>query len=351
MEQKVNYSFVASFQKMLLFCLVGMMLPFMACDDDDDVVDVDVKPNITVLLGTLGKGDNDYCSIVYKGFEKWEKNPNVTMVVHEPKTVDEASTIYRDWAKQSVKGGKSLMVVANAEYQEMVENTTLDLNANQQVLAFEMKLEKPMKGVYAFRSNHSGMAYLAGTIASVCKGATVFVGHENSLLVNATRNFREGFEKYSDQAIRYVKLSDNFEGFNMPEKAYELVKDDESRHHFILPLAGLSNQGVYNYLLECDKVHSDNEIIAAGVDVDLNALSPRIAFSYLVNIDKAIDEHLQCWFDGKPWPTSDMGLEKGITEIRFNPDFQQIGTASLEAMRKIYQENFEEAVEKDRQSK
>ena len=347
MKNMKKWSVVASIKKMVLACgLLAMVSPFVACDDDDEsAAPVEEKLNITVILGTLGMGDNDYCSMVYEGVKRWENNPNVKMDIRIPKSIEHAVEIYHDWAKETVKDGKSLMVVANGEYAEMVNTEVLELKENQQVLAFEMKLNKPLDGVHAFQSNHSGVAYLAGTMASLSGEACVVYAKRIPLLDNAGKHFNEGFKKYTSRDCKHVELANDFSGFDMPDKVYELMKEHPGE--FILPLAGFSNAGLYNYLQDCDKNNSENTIVGAGVDLDYNALSPRIAFSYMINIDKALDQHLNCWLEGKPWPNATFGLEDGITEIRINPDFTKVGNVTKAALEKMYKENFDEAAKKD----
>lgn len=330
------------FKRMLMVCcVVGMFVGFSACDDDDEDPMLNGKPTITVLLGVNGKGNNDYSALIYKAIEKWEKNPNVDMTIYHPKSNEEATKLYTDWAKKTANGAKSLMVPANGQFEDMVNNTRLDLKANQQVLAFEMTLKQPLKGIHSFEISHPGISYLAGKMASKCEEALVFIGSRTAMLTEAETMFHEGYG--SDKKYQAIELSQQFNGFNMPEVAKQKAK--EHPNAFILPLAGLSNNGVYEFLNECK---ADDKIMAAGMDVDCNHLSTRIPFSYIVNIDKAVDLHIQCWYDEKPWPNIVLGLEEGMTSIVINPDFTEVGGVTKADFEQLYQQYFKEASAKDR---
>ena len=329
-------------QVLLFCCSVVLFSGLSACDDDDDNGTVNEKPSITVLMGFNGKGNNDYSALIYKAIAEWEKNPDVDMKVFYPSTNEEAIEIYKNWCEKTANGGRVLMVPANGQFEYMVNNTPLSLASNQQVLAFEMHLAHPIKGVECFEISHSGVSYLAGKMASKCKEAVVLVGHKTPMLEHATKCFQKGFG--NDAHFQVHEISKWFDGFNKPEEAKRLAA--QHRDAFILPLAGLSNEGVYEFLNECD---AKDKIIAAGMDVDCNHKSSRIPFSYLVNIDKAINLYLQSWFDGEPWPSKTvLGLKSGITGIAINSDFKDIDAATIADLKACYNAYFDEACEWDK---
>ena len=330
------------FSRMLLLCsMIGMLFGFTACDDDDENPAMKGKPSITVLLGVNGKGNNDYSALIYKAIEKWEKNPNVDMTIYHPKSNEEATKLYKDWAKKTANGVKSLMVPANGQFEEVVNNTRLDLKANQQVLAFEMTLKQPLKGIHSFEISHPGISYLAGKMASKCDEAVVLIGSRTAMLNEAEAMFHKGYG--SDKKYQAIELSKQFNGFNMPDVAEQKAKENPDA--FILPLAGLSNNGVYEFLNKCK---DEDKIMAAGMDVNCNSLSTRIPFSYIINIDKAVDLHIQCWYDEKPWPDIVLGLAEGMTSIVMNPDFTEVAGVSKADFEEIYKKYFDEAAALDK---
>lgn len=336
---------------MLITSVISLIFGFSACSDDTPETNTDaMKKTVKVMMSTLVKQGNtdytDYNSIIQKAVTKWENDPQYDVTVFYPKTLEEAKRIYLNWVSTS-KDEKSLMVLANREFETMVNETKVNLADNQQVLAFELELTNPQKGIHAFVINHAGLAYLTGTMAALYENATVLLGYDTPGLEVAYTKFVEGFKKYNKTNCKKIYVSDGFDGFTMPEKAYEIVKKEELRNHFILPLAGLSNEGVYNYLNECEESDKENAIISAGVDIDCSDKSVRIPFSYMINIDKAIDDHLKAWYNNEPWPEGPLGLEKGITSIKINPNYTEVNGVKKADFEKRYQENFEEAKRKD----
>jgi len=134
----------------------------------------------------------------------------------------------------------------------------------------------------------------------------------------------------------------------MPDSAYRLAS--KMPKCFVFPLAGGSNNGIYEYTRETPLT----EILVAGMDVDCAAYSKRVPFSVIINIKAAVTRYLGNWLDGEALPDcATFTLADGMADIKMSDTFY----SSLDVWedyyddenywRQLYDEYKDEAIRKE----
>ena len=313
---------------------------FVACDDDEAIL-TDDKPLVTLITDYIGTDDQGYQSLVYQTAAQWEKREDINVNILLPKSKKTAEEMFTKWPEQTRELSKALLIVASHNYQEMLDQHRLELNENQQVIAFEGKAPHQSQGFSTFTFNRNGAAYLAGKMASKCKDIVVIAGEGQPYINKAWQAFQQGLEGQHTFNVTYLAF-DN-EGFNRPDSAYHATAQHPDA--FLFPLAGKSNLGVYRYLQECEWPH---QLMAAGMDVDCNARSERIPFSIVLHVDRLMNHYLQLWLDGQPLPLhKTWGMASGMVEVVLNSAFTQQLDVKPADYENFYQKYKAEAIEKE----
>lgn len=312
-----------------LMCLA--VLVFAACSSDDDASDTSQEKLVIVLFSPGGLGDRGYNDQILTGLQRVHKErTDCSMLFESPQSMEEAEELFSAWLERKSDGRKSLFVLASAEYEDMAQRLLNDKHAdmnNKAVLLFETGTQFSQPHVYTFRLNMYGASYLAGVTAAEmgCASPLVMLGSASDA---AVRLSADGFMAgYHDQTGREAQLdffANDWTGYNMSQRAYEMMPDLCRNHDFIYPVAGGTNLGVYRYLRE----HPE-EACTAGMDIDQSAFSNNITGSLVKHIDRLITEGVSAWLDN---PLNNMkhvelGLESGYVDWVLSARFSQYAPA------------------------
>ena len=333
--------FKRALRSTLLLCsAVATLCVNTACDDDDDDIVAD-KPSVTLITDYCETDDQGYHSLVYQTISQWEKRSDITVNILNPKSKEVAKEMYLKWPETFGKNGKSLLIVASPNYQEMVSEEHIQLNPQQQVLAFETQGQRLPEGVSSFAFNRNGASYLAGKMASKCGDIIVVAGKGYPYINAAWQAFQQGLEGQHVLNVEYLSYEED--GFNKPDSAYNIAKANPNA--FIFPLAGKSNLGIYHYMKDCP---SSQQIVAAGMDVNFNSKNIRIPFSIVLHIDKVLDQYLQDWISNRPWPTyQSWGMKSKMVEVVLNENFTSKLNVKKADYKTFFEKYKEEAIEKE----
>lgn len=117
-------------------------------------------------------------------------------------------------------------------------------------------------------------------------------------------------------------LANDVSGYAMADSAYRYASrlDD----HFVFPLAGGSNSGIY----KSSRESLFSTMLVVGMDVDCGAFSGRIPYSMVVHIDRIIEDYLTEWLQtGSMRRHQTYGLDSGMIEVvlsKYFADFSYI---------------------------
>lgn len=292
---------------LLFICLILMV----SCKEEEDI-ETDMRPQLTLITSISGLGDLGYNDMIMSGIMKFYYEQDINMSKTHPTDMEEVKRSVADWCSSTAgRPGKCMLLLADNAYEKILRELNITLADNQNILIFETESNDLPKGVITFNIDRYGVAYLAGCMAMKHEAATVVAAMpDNHILNRAIDGFADGYCSEGNTNLEIVYLAEDDSGFRMPNKAYQTTA--EINNAFIFPVAGGSNNGVYKYSRE------DNIFLPliAGMDVDCSYFSPRIPFSVVVRIDKLVNEYLTAWVQGKEIePFRTYGLASGITDI------------------------------------
>ncbi len=285
-----------------------MVSVLMTSCSEDKGNDSLYRPHLTVITSLNGAGDNGYNDKITAGVMQFYENHDVAMSLIRPRTIDEARSALHSWLAADADV-PSLLVLAGSDYESMMKSESITLGQNKKILMFE---SDGIPGICTFRIQRYGASYLAGCMASPHGKATVVTALPGEqTLTDGIRGFANGYSAHNGgRQAKVAYLADSYSGYAMPDSAYRLAATMED--HFIYPLAGGSNNGLYKYSRE----HSFVTMLVAGMDADCSAYSNRVPFSVVIKINEVVDRYLNDWYNGRDLAEHQtFGLESGVVDI------------------------------------
>ncbi|MBQ4162245.1 MAG: BMP family ABC transporter substrate-binding protein, partial [Parabacteroides sp.] len=283
-------------------------------------VDDVMLPRLTVVTSVNGLGDMGYYDKIMEGVMNFYEQHDLEMNLICPQDEEEVKQIISNWQNETRNEHKSLLLLADSEYEKLLRQTDIILSENQKILLFESRSTDLPDRVYTFYINRYGVSYLAGCMAREHTSATIIAAmSDNPLLEESINGFSDGYNSGgNNSSVNVVYLSKDETGFSMPNKAFQLAGDIENS--FIYPLAGGSNSGIYKYSRETPLYLP----LIAGMDTDCSLLSSRIPFSVVINIDRLVEQYLSEWYNGLEYAKNEVyGLEDSVTDIVISPVFYE----------------------------
>ena len=298
-----------------LICIAALS----SCSNSEDKAADAIQSHLTVIASMGGLGDMGYNDQILSGTMHFYEANNVSMNLIRPNSTGEVRQAVQKWQAETKNLKKSLLVLAGSEYENVLTESNVQLEDNQQILVFETKNQNLPKGVSSFYINRYGASYLAGCMAKEHEAATIVAAMPGTPTLNdAIAGFSDAYRTHSQQEAEVIYLADDESGFNMADNAYRVV--GEIHNTFIFPLAGGSNKGIYKYSRESDFYLP----LIVGMDTDCSMYSDRIPFSIVIHIDKVVEQYLTDWLDDIPLEKNrTFGLESGIIDITLSSVFYQ----------------------------
>lgn len=298
-----------------LLGVVLLMVSVLMASCSENGSDGDLyRPRLTVVTSLNGAGDNGYNDKITAGVMQFYESHDVAMSLIRPTTINEARSALRSWLATDTDV-PSLLVLAGSDYEAMMKSENITLGQNRKILLFE---SDGIPGICTFRIQRYGASYLAGCMASPHGEATVVAALPGEqTLADGIQGFSDGYSAHNGgRQSKVVYLADSYSGYAMPDSAYRLAATMEG--HFIYPLAGGSNNGLYKYSRE----HNFVTMLVAGMDADCAAYSDRVPFSVVIKMDEVVERYLSNWYEGHNLVEHQtFGLESGVVDIVVSPLF------------------------------
>ncbi len=321
-----------------LFCamqhILRLMLPVVftvagwSCSSESEEPDQPAgpTPQIIVLYGPGGLGDQGYNDCILAGIQNFKKDhrDDVEIYQYSPGVIEDAERLLTDWLSLPESNVPTLFIAGSNDYEDMIGNVLTDrsLTSNKRLLLFESDNAARLP-VTTFRLSMYGASYLAGVTAAAYMNryaqsdggnadALILLAHRaDAAIARAGDGFRDGFNDSADDGTVFTEyLAEDWTGYVSAQIAYQRMSDWAKSYGFIFPVAGGSNQGVYRYTRE----HADAPL-TAGMDVDQSGLTRNITGSVIKHIDKVIYNYMETWLTSGELPESAVfGLESGYTD-------------------------------------
>jgi basic membrane protein A len=249
------------------------------------------RPEITVIMGLSGAGDNGYNDEILSGLMEVNETSELSLSMISPASIEEARTALNVWLDRDLSGVRALLVLAGNEYESLIQDVTLP--NDKSILLFESESKNLPNKVSSFIIRRYGISYLAGCMANEAQSASVIAAmHSENYMADAINGFVDGFS-VSGKKTNVVYLAEDASGYGMPNEGYRIVKE-LPYNTFIYPLAGGSNSGMYKATRE----EEFNMKLIAGIDVDCYSYSTRVPFSVIFNIRRVVHFLLDEWIGG-----------------------------------------------------
>jgi basic membrane protein A len=290
-----------------------------SCTNSEDTAADAFKAHLTIITSVGGLGDMGYNDQILSGTMHFYEANDISMNLIRPNDTEEIRQVLQKWQTEAKNYEKSLLVLTGSEYENVLAESNVQLEDNQQILVFETKNQNLPKGVSSFYINRYGASYLAGCMAKEHEAAAIIAAMPGSpTLEEAIAGFSDAYRTHSQQEAKVIYLAEDESGFNMADKAYQTMSDIYNA--FIFPLAGGSNIGIYKYSRET----SFYLPLVVGMDADQSMQSSRIPFSMVIHIDQVVEQYLSDWLNGIPLEKyQTFGLESGMIDISLSPVFYQ----------------------------
>lgn len=334
----MNYIFkeIKNAPRIITICTLGFVL-LSSCSSDNDEPDVPLgpTPQIIVLYGPGGLGDQGYNDCILAGIQNFKKahHDDVDMYQYSPGSIEEAGRLLSDWLYLPGSDIPALFIAGSNDYEQLVTDAlkVRSLTPNKRLLLFESDNEEGLP-ITTFRLSMYGASYLAGATAAAYlkernagtdskKDALILLAHQgDKTIAKAGNGFRDGFKDSGVEAEAFTEyLAEDWTGYVSAQVAYQRMSDWAGNYDFIFPVAGGSNQGIYRYTRE----YADSPL-TAGMDIDQSGLSRNITGSVIKHINQLVYNYMETWLVTGELPESAVfGLESGYTDWLLSPYFTQ----------------------------
>ncbi|MDE7414026.1 MAG: BMP family ABC transporter substrate-binding protein [Muribaculaceae bacterium] len=332
------------------FSVLSLILPSCSADNfDERDVSIIPTPQIIVLYGPGGLGDQGYMDCILSGVQMFKRKhySEVDMYQYSPSTMEEAARLVNDWLSLPQSNVPALFVVASSDYELLITESLSrhSLTNNKRMLMFENDTHLDLP-VTIFQMSMYGASYLAGVTAAEyvrnlgedtgTKNALILLAHPNDkTIAKSGVGFKAGFDSAAPDAVAYTEyLADDWTGYASAQTAYQRMSKWSKDYAFVFPVAGGSNQGIFRYTRE----YPDSPL-TAGMDIDQSGLSRNIMGSVIKHIDKVVFDFMETWLSTGELPESTVfGLESGYVDWILSPRYSQyqsiVDKARQEAIRK-----------------
>lgn len=317
--------------------LASLSLVSSGCSSEEDEPappPSEPTPQIIVMYGPSGLGDQGYMDCILTGVQKFKRAhyAEVDMYQYSPTTMEEAERLLTDWLSLPQSNIPALFVVASSDYESLVTEALSEhtLTDNKRMLMFENDTQLNLP-ITIFQMSMYGASYLAGVTAAEyvkslgedasVKDALILLAHPNDVTIGKSgAGFQDGFNSIGVDAKAFTEyLAEDWTGYISAQAAYQRMSTWSKNYAFVFPVAGGSNQGIYRYTRE----YPDSPL-TAGMDVDQSGLSRNITGSVIKHIDNVVYDFMETWLTTGELPESTVfGLESGYVDWLLSPNYSQ----------------------------
>ncbi|MEZ5104629.1 MAG: BMP family ABC transporter substrate-binding protein [Draconibacterium sp.] len=231
-------------KQMIFFTILNVFL-FSSCSKNKESLTFEPSYSLYVLLPTQGFGDRSFVDDIYEGVEAAALNVNFEVDYIVPETLEEAGQWLSNFIGSTQK--PSLIIVAGNQFTDIVNAFQGQLNGHK-ILLFE-GIADEYEGVASVFFHTYAPSYIAGYLSANlidnCR-ATSISGFDTPFLQEYIEGFEQGVNDAGGTINNRYFLSDDFDGFEMPDSAYSLTKKLLTDYNLIYGLASGSNYGIVN---------------------------------------------------------------------------------------------------------
>lgn len=212
-----------------------------------------------------------------------------------PTSEEMATQIYIKWLEEA--DDETLIILTSSKYKKMVSNYA-NLISDQSILLYETNASD--LPVSSFEVSGYGPAYLAGVAASILSNdkEAIFLGDERNFYSESVlAGFTDGLKSKGGEKVISTYLAEDITSNNKvyAARAFAAKELNENRK-FILPIAGIANMGVYDF------VNSDTKYFTASDINDQSDVSQYYTCSIVKSIGLLTSQYIYHWLDTESLP-------------------------------------------------
>ncbi len=299
--------------------LLAVILPAVSCSKDEEYDLLDMSPIVTVIYPAAGLGDRSYVDKIYLGAERASIEDGVRVQHLMPYSLEETQAYLTQALEYRPDDGvRRLYIVAEVGLEGQMAEFARKAPDDEMFQYLFLETRQTLPVIHTLNLPLYGVCYEAGVLSAsmeeVSRAAIVNANPNTPALDAATEGFRDGF---GAEKVEMFYLSDGYIGYDMAWELYRQAYSLDLDFQLVLPLCGGSAQGLFRY----NREYPDSSFYTVGLDADMSGYSPRVPFSCVKHIDRAVQESIRMWLDGNLPAHQSLGLEQGYTELVITPEF------------------------------
>ncbi|MCR4602530.1 MAG: BMP family ABC transporter substrate-binding protein [Prevotella sp.] len=305
-------------------CLMPMLLSLLVvvcgCKDDESPL-LDTSPIVTVVYSTDGLGDRSYVDKIYQGIEKAGLDNGLRIQHLMPYNLDETWRYLEQMLIEHDDGIRRLYIIAESGIEEQMDSFARRVSSNDMTQFLFLETRNTFPNIHTLFMPLYGVCYEAGALVQAMDDvdhvAIVKGNPHTKTLDYAVDGFKDGYGNEADKHMEVLHLSDGYGGFDMANDLYQTAYQLDINTDLVVPLCGGSAQGLYRYNREYPL-----SFYTIGLDADMSPYSPRVPFSCVKHIDRAMEECIKLWKENALPDHLSLGLEEGFTELVITPGYE-----------------------------
>lgn len=299
--------------------LLGLLLCMTACSKDN--APVEEQWEVTAILTPTGLGDLGYNDQMYLGLCYIREQLDCHVFEKFPENVDDGIGLAKTWMQTPVVEGKHrLLILCDENYKQAVRETGWKNTEDNCIL--QLECQENDLDIYTRRIPLFGACHVVGrmcseTLPDTSKHVAVVMANPQDFSINeGLEGFVEGAQEAGVKVDTYYLSQEQSLGYNLSQDLYHLCYQIAPRTGFLLPLAGGSNKGVYQYGRE----RHDDYIWTCALDADIAYTSYSASYGIMKYIDQLLLDFTRNWRNGQPNELHAIcGLASGYIKVEVNP--------------------------------
>jgi len=311
---------------------ITLLVGFSACSDEEEVKPAVEQWEVTAVLTPTGLGDLGYNDQMYLGLCYIREQLGCDVIERRPSSLAEGRQMAMEWMQETPQKSKHrLLILCDEGYETALREQGWKNTTESAVL--QLDCQDDDLDIYTRYMPLYGACHVLGrlckeTLSDTGKHAALVLANPHDLSIN------DGMKGFIDGAVMervgvtvYYLSWEAGCGYTDNEALYHLCYDIAPQTGFLLPLAGGSNKGVYQYGREN---HSDF-IWTCALDSDLSYVSYSAAYGIMKYIDQMLLDFARRWKNGEPNEKHAIcGLASGYIKVEVNPTIENLWGTNLD---------------------
>lgn len=346
-------TYCALFSLLLLISSISLLTSCSKAETEEGTEEEIVSGErlVYALFPPRALGDHSVNDLQLEGILRARQNLKFDVMIYSPPDMEDAAKMLELCANMinSEEKGSNLLLLCGQEYESLLIHYLAEHDWDETKASDVVLLETSNESlpVTTFHIDYYDASFIAGAIASLFaeKAAIVEACPGLALLERAAQGFNDGWNENqrNPSTLPIAYISESYEGFSMTQRARQLA---DSLHRteevqFIYPLAGYSNQGIFQYTRQTN----GSEIYTSGMDVNLSTYSAHIVFSVIKRLDLLLEAYIKAWWKQEEMPRhATYGLKGGYADISLVEEYEDSYRTLVEYYKEVL-------IEKDTRAK